>query len=118
MPYFALFCLVLGFCVGFGAAFVWMGQVKRTALSISNAQAGIKGREAKTEQEGELMAMLIEAGNSFKAAKAAGKDMKTAAAEIVPGLLAKHPLVAMRQGKKLIKIFKDYGGMEGLEELF
>ena len=118
MDAFVLIWIILAFFGGFGAAFVWMWQLKRSALSIVRTQASTKGMASKTEQEGALMAMLMEGGEAFKAAKASGKDMKTAAAEIVPGLIAKYPGVAMKQGKKLMKLFGDYGGMEGLEDLF
>lgn len=118
MDYFALFCLVSGFCVGFGAAFVWMWQVKRQALSIANTKAGELGRTARKEQEGELMALITEAGLEFKAAKEAGEDIKDTAARVVPQLMRKYPTVVMKHGKKLLKMVSEGSGMEGLEELF
>lgn len=118
MDYFVLFCLILSFCAGFGSAIVWMWQVKRTALSIARTQYNLKGRQAQVEQEGELLALISDATAQFKAAKEAGEDMKAAAARILPQLVAKYPGVAMKQGKKLMKIFNDYGGLEGLEDFF
>lgn len=118
MDYFVISCLFFAFLGGIGLTIVWQWQLKRSALSVVRTQANAKGRLAQTEQEGELMAMMIDGGNAFKAAKANGQDMAKAAAEIVPGLVAKYPHASMKYGKKLFKMFNDGGGFEGLEDLF
>mgnify|MGYP001210436633 CR=1 FL=1 len=118
MDFFAAFCLFLAFFAGFGLAFVWQWQIKRTALSIVRGQAGEKGRKAQAEQENELMMLITDAAAAFKDAKANGIDMKDAAAKILPALAAKYPNATMKFGKKLIREFGKGGGLEFLEGLF
>jgi len=116
--FFAFFCGFVGFFVGFGASFGYNWHVKRTALSITRANAGEKGREAKTKQEGELMALIADATLAFKTAKEQGENFKVTAARVVPALIAKYPTTCLKHSKKLLKMATDGGGLEGLEEFF
>lgn len=113
-----IFALIAAFCVGFAFKWWFDRSVKAQAVSIANAKAGELGRAAKKDQEGELMALIAEAGVEFKAAKDAGEDIKTSAARIVPQLMKKYPTVVMKHGKKLLKVISEGGGLEGLEDLF
>lgn len=113
---FALFCIFVAFFAGFGACIVWQLQVKRVALSIVRDQAGEKGRKAKIEQEGELMALITDASAQFKQAKDSGENLQVAAARIIPQLIAKYPTTVMKHGKKLLKSVTEGGGLEALED--
>ena len=115
MDDFAFIWFLLAFIGGFCVHIAWDWQLKRQSLSIVRGQAGEKGRQAKIEQEGELIALISDATMEFKAAKENGEDMKTAAARILPGLLSKYPTAVMKHSKKLLKMAND-GGFEGLEE--
>lgn len=120
MDYFALFvpffALLVAFVVGLMFKGLFDRQVSAKALSITNTKAGELGREKKEKQEGELMALLQEAGLAFKAAKDSNEDMKAAAARIVPSLMAKYPTVIMKHGKKLMKMMSEGGGFEAFED--
>ena len=118
MDFFAFFCIILYFFAGFGASFVYNWHIKRTALSIIRDNAGKLGRESKKEQESELMALITEASLLLKNAKESGENIKVSAAKIVPHLVAKYPMVMMKQGKKLYKLIEKQGGVDGLEEFF
>ena len=118
MDFSVLFSIILAFFVGFASSFAYNWHIKRTALSITRGIYGEKGRESKEKQESDLMALITEATMLFKNAKTSGKDIKVAAAEIVPHLVGKYPMVMMKQGKKLYKLIEKQGGLEGLEEFF
>ena len=116
MDYFALFCFILAFFAGVGTCLVWQWQVKRTSLSIVRDQAGAKGREARKEQDNDLLALISDASLAFKAGREAGEDVTATAGKVVPGLIAKYPMVIAKHGKKLLKMVTEGGGLEGLEE--
>ena len=110
---FAVFC---SFFVGIGFKWWFDRAVKVQALSYANSKANAASREAKTKQEGELMGLISEATMAFKAGKDAGEDIKTTAAKVLPGLMAKYPTVIAKHGKKLLKTVTEGGGLEGLED--
>ena len=118
MDDFVLFWLILSLIVGFCGHIVWQWQLKRSALSMLRTQSNEKGRAAKTEQDADLKALLVEASMAFQSAKETGESLQTTAQRIVPGLIAKYPDVVAKHGKKLFKMFKDGGGFEGLVDLF
>ena len=114
MDIFVFICIIVAFFAGFGAAFVWQMQVKRTALTIVRDQAGEKGRKAKIEQDNDLMSLITDASLAFKQGKDAGEDIKVTAAKVVPALISKYPMVVAKHGKKLLKQF---GGADGLMDM-
>ena len=115
---FAFICINLAFIAGFGASFLYNWHVKRSVLSITRANAGEKGRNAKIEQEGELATLITEATILLKEGKAKGEKLQETAVRIAPMLVAKYPTVVMKHGKKLLKMITDGGGMEAFEDMF
>lgn len=116
MDFVAIFALIVAFFAGFAAKMAFDGAVSKQALRIANTRAGEKGRQAQKDQEGELTALITEATILFKEGKAAGEDLKTTAARVLPQLVAKYPTVVMKHSKKLLKMAQE-GGFESLEGL-
>lgn len=117
MDFVSIFVILVAIFAGVALKFAFDAAVKAKALSLANAAAGEKGRKARQEQEGELMALLTEASMAFKAGKEAGEDVKDTAARVVPALIAKYPTVIMKHGKKLLKIINENGDLGFLEGL-
>ena len=111
MPYVDIACFVAG--VGLTLFLQW--QVKRTALSMMRKQANAKGHEAKADQESELMAFMIEAGDAIKKGQESGEKIEVVAAKVLPGIAAQHPKVVMKFGNKLMKMAKSFTESGGVD---
>jgi len=113
MDFWVIFAFILGFiaCLGLNWA------VKRQALRLNNAKAGLKGVEAKADQTAELITMLGEIKEAFDRAKLDGKDIKQFAVQDLPAIVVRHPMLVAKYGSRLYKLIGKGEGMTGLEGL-
>lgn len=114
-----IFAFFGGVLVGIILISVFNRIVKRTALSLTRASAGEKGRENQKNQAERLMSFMTDVKINFDRAKAEGKDVKQFAVEDLPGIALQYPDVVLKFGKRLKDLLDNdgFGGIGDIEQL-
>ena len=100
--------LALSFALGIGSTYIFFFMVQKQATSLYMQAKGARGQAVKQEKDSQLLLMLQDAGDRFKAAKESGEDMKAFIPKILIEVGTAHPMGAMRFGGELKKLVEKF----------
>lgn len=106
MDWIVVFCLILSFIVGILFTLGIQLFIARAALSQFRSRAGTISRDKYQAQESDLMALIQESAEAFKKAKEEGMDIKEFGVKVMPGIVMRHPVSAMKFGKRLLDLLQ------------